>query len=132
MGEPELKFAMPFLALQYWQTIFLLHRNALLLNPTIVTGSADKHCANKPYRFRIKSGYSICCNSARMIVSILNDTYEHEASSVLRSSYAPLTAVYALVSIWTRSLSYNSDSNQGIHILRNPRLGLAKADLEVG
>jgi hypothetical protein len=89
---------MPFLALQYWQTLFLLHRNALLLNPAIVTGAADKHCANKSYRFRIKSGYSICCSSARMIVSVLNDAYENGASSVLRSSYAPLIAVYALVS----------------------------------
>lgn len=89
---------MPFLTLQYWQTLFLLHRNALLLNPAIVTGSADKHCANKPYRFRIKSGYSICCSSARTIVSVLNNAYEHGASSVLRSSYAPLIAVYALVS----------------------------------
>jgi hypothetical protein len=89
---------MPFLALQYWQTLFLLHRNALLLNPAIVTGSADKYCANKPYRFRIKSGYSICCSSARTIVSVLNDAYDHEALSVLRSSYAPLIAVYALVS----------------------------------
>jgi hypothetical protein len=31
-------------------------------------------------------------------VSVLNDAYEHEALSVLRSSYAPLIAVYALVS----------------------------------
>lgn len=31
-------------------------------------------------------------------MSVLNDAYEHGASSVLRSSYAPLIAVYALVS----------------------------------
>jgi hypothetical protein len=123
---------MPFLALQYWQTLFILHRNALLLNSQIIISSADNYCADKPYRLRIKNGQSICCTAARMIVSILNDVYEHNASNVLMSSYAALTAVYALVRPQTDSLTVSqADSLKDIHIIRNPKLGLARADSEV-
>ncbi|PVI05799.1 hypothetical protein DM02DRAFT_668127 [Periconia macrospinosa] len=115
IGDPELRLAMPFLALQYWQTLFIIHRNALLLNPSIISKSADQFCTDKPYKLRIKNGQSICCIAARTIVSILNDIYEHEASSIFMSSYAPLIAVYAL----------------DIHIIRNPQLGLARADSEI-
>lgn len=96
---------MPFLALQYWQTVLLLHRNAILLNSALVISSAEKYCANKPYRSRIRNGYSICCNAARSITSILNDSNECGATSILLSSFAPLIAVYALVSASVVKLS---------------------------
>lgn len=45
--EPEILPAASFLAVQYWQTLFLLHKNALLINSQVV-GTLIYHVEAKP------------------------------------------------------------------------------------
>ncbi|KAK3673224.1 hypothetical protein LTR78_006769 [Recurvomyces mirabilis] len=58
------------LALQYHQTLFLLHRHALMLNMHTVQAEVARHFPNEPYRHRLRN--------------------------VLNSSHGPLLAAYGL------------------------------------
>jgi hypothetical protein len=102
-----------FLALQYYQALFLLHRHALILNTQRIQAEVDRHFADQPYRLRLRNGHGICSSSARSVVSILSHQEETKTYSILNSAHAPLLAIYALA----------------ITIVRHPSARAVKADL---
>lgn len=113
--EPEIAPAVSFLATQFYQTLFLLHRNSLILNTKALHATVDTHFGNAPFRMRLKNGQKICTAAARSIVKILNDIDKTEACVVLDCIHAPLVAICVLA----------------IQTLKMPYAEIARADLEL-
>ncbi|KAK4569465.1 hypothetical protein LTR86_003228 [Recurvomyces mirabilis] len=103
------------LALQYYQTLFLLHRHALMLNMHTVQAEVARHFPNEPYRHRLRNGTVICSNATRSTVGVLSHLRENNAQTVLNSSHGPLLAAYGLA----------------IQIVRHPTASAARSDLEL-
>ncbi|KAK4959088.1 hypothetical protein LTR10_003887 [Elasticomyces elasticus] len=114
-ADPEALPGVAHLAIQYQQTLFLLHRHALILNTSTVQQEVAKHFADQPYRQRLRNGHNICSNATRAIVGILSHLRESGIHTVLSSSHAPLLAAYGLA----------------IQIVRHPGASAAKSDLEL-
>ncbi|KAK5712952.1 hypothetical protein LTR17_017792 [Elasticomyces elasticus] len=114
-ADPEALPGVAHLAIQYHQTLFLLHRHALILNTSTVQQEVAKHFADQPYRQRLRNGHNICSNATRAIVGILSHLRESCIHTVLSSSHAPLLAAYGLA----------------IQIVRHPGASAAKSDLEL-
>ncbi|KAK4904649.1 hypothetical protein LTR49_025944 [Elasticomyces elasticus] len=114
-ADPEALPGVAHLAIQYHQTLFLLHRHALILNTSTVQQEVAKHFADQPYRQRLRNGHNICSNATRAIVGILSHLRESGIHTVLSSSHAPLLAAYGLA----------------IQIVRHPGASAAKSDLEL-
>ncbi|KAK5682548.1 hypothetical protein LTS10_005676 [Elasticomyces elasticus] len=114
-ADPEYLPGIAHLAIQYHQTLFLLHRHALILNTSTVQQEVAKHFADQPYRQRLRNGHNICSNATRAIVGILSHLRENGIHTVLSSSHAPLLAAYGLA----------------IQIVRHPGASAAKSDLEL-
>jgi hypothetical protein len=113
--DTELLPAISHLALQYYQTLFLLHRHSLILNTSTVHAEVARHFSREPYRHRLRNGHIICSSATRSIVNILTHVRESRAMSVLNTSHAPLLASYGLA----------------IQIVRHPNASGAKSDLEL-
>lgn len=113
--EQQLIPAVIFLALQYHQTLFLLHRHALVLNTERIRDQIDQYFADQPWKLRLRNGHNICRATTRAIVNILSYQNEIGAYSILNTGYAPLLAIYGLA----------------IQIVRHPTAGAVKADLEL-
>lgn len=113
--DPVVLPAVAFLTIQYYQTLFLVHRNSLIINPQAVKAEIEAHFGSASYRLRLQNSVAICMNAARSITSVLNHILEDNTSFTLHSLYAPLISVYALA----------------IHITKNPTAGNAKTDLEI-
>jgi hypothetical protein len=104
-----------FLAVQYHQAVFLVSRNALLINMQTAMAEIDKSLEGKPNANRLKNGMAVCANAARSILNILNHAEEAGVRSPLFTPYAPLMSIYALT----------------IHIVRRQSPATAKVDLEL-
>ena len=104
-----------FLAVQYHQAVFLVSRNALLINMETVQSEIDKCSEGLPNVNRLRNGMSVCANSARSILSVLNHAEEMGVRSPVLTPYAPLMAMYALT----------------IQIVRRQSPATAKVDLEL-
>jgi hypothetical protein len=104
-----------FLAVQYYQAVFLVSRNALLINMEAVQSEITRNFGAQPGSNRLKSGMHVCANAARSILSILNHAEEMGVRSPLLTPYAPLMAMYALT----------------IHIVRRQSIATARVDLEL-
>jgi len=104
-----------FLAVQYHQAVFLVSRNALLINMQSVQSEIDKVFDGSPNLNRLRSGMSVCANAARSILSVLNHSDEMGVRSPVLTPYAPLLSMYALT----------------IHIVRRQSPATAKVDLEL-
>jgi hypothetical protein len=104
-SEPDNLTGSSFLGCQYHQTIFLLHRNSMILNTNSIRSQVDELFAGKTYRNRLKNGPTVCIQSARSLLNILSHSGEMGVHSVLTSPYAPLLAMYALTIYAIRKLS---------------------------
>jgi hypothetical protein len=104
-----------FLAVQYYQAVFLVSRNALLVNIEAVQSEITRTFAGQPGSNRLRSGMHVCANAARSILNILNHAEEMGVRSPLLTPYAPLMAMYALT----------------IHIVRRQSIATARVDLEL-
>jgi hypothetical protein len=114
-ADPETLPGVTFLAVQYYQTVFLVSRNALLINMEAVQSEITRDFGSQPGSNRLKSGMHVCANAARSILSILNHAEEVGVRSPLLTPYAPLMAMYALT----------------IHIVRRQSTATARVDLEL-
>jgi hypothetical protein len=103
------------LAVQYYQAVFLVSRNALLINMQNAQSEIDKSLDGSPNANRLKNGMAVCANAARSILNILNHAEEAGVRSPVLTPYAPLMAMYALT----------------IHIVRRQSPATAKVDLEL-
>ncbi|KAH7333426.1 hypothetical protein BKA65DRAFT_44687 [Rhexocercosporidium sp. MPI-PUGE-AT-0058] len=113
--DPPIQAAVSFLALQFYQTIFLLHRNALIVSAKEIQDEIDANFKHAPYRLRIERGLMICSTTARAIVNNLNYMNDNDFSSVLVSIHAPLVAICAI----------------SVQLLRNRTAQSVRADLEM-
>jgi hypothetical protein len=104
-----------FLAVQYYQSVFLVSRNALLINMQAAQSEIDKSLEGTPNANRLKNGMAVCADAARSILNILNHADEAGVRSPLFTPYAPLMSMYALT----------------IHIVRRQSPATAKVDLEL-
>lgn len=104
-----------FLAVQYYQAVFMVSRNALLINMEAVQSEISREFEGQPGSNRLRSGMHVCANAARSILSILNHAEEMGVGSPLLTPYAPLMAMYALT----------------IHIVRRQSPATARVDLEL-
>lgn len=104
-----------FLAVQYYQAVFLVSRNALFINMQAVHPEIDKAFEGKPCTNRLKNGMNICVNAARAMLNILNHAAEMGVRCPFSTPYAPLMAMYALT----------------IHIVRRQSPATARVDLEL-
>jgi hypothetical protein len=114
-ADPEALPGVTFLAVQYYQAVFLVSRNALLINMEAVQSEITRNFGGQPGSNRLKSGMHVCANAARSILSILNHAEEMGVRSPLLTPYAPLMAMYALT----------------IHIVRRQSPATARVDLEL-
>jgi hypothetical protein len=114
-ADPEALPGVTFLAVQYYQAVFLVSRNALLINMEAVQSEITRNFGGQPGSNRLKSGMHVCANAARSILSILNHAEEMGVCSPLLTPYAPLMAMYALT----------------IHIVRRQSPATARVDLEL-
>ncbi|GAB7335943.1 hypothetical protein MBLNU13_g08188t1 [Cladosporium sp. NU13] len=104
-----------FLAVQYYQAVFMVSRNALLINMEAVQSEITRDFGGNAGSNRLRSGMHVCANSARSILSVLNHAEEMGVRSPLLTPYAPLMAMYALT----------------IHIVRRQSPATARVDLEL-
>jgi len=107
--------ALAFLAVQYHQAVFLVSRNALLINMQTVQSEIDKTFEGYIGMNRLRNGMNVCANAARSILNVLNHAEEAGVRSPLLTPYAPLMSMYALT----------------IHIVRRQSPATAKVDLEL-
>jgi len=107
--------AVSYLALQYFQTAFLVHRNSLITNRRHVRSIADSVFVDEAYRLRLRNGPFICYGIAKSIITVLGRTYDTYGLSILNSVHAPLIAAIGLA----------------IHIFKHANSSAVKADLEV-
>jgi hypothetical protein len=114
-ADPEALPGVTFLAVQYYQAVFLVSRNALLINMEAVQSEITRNFGGQPGSNRLKSGMHVCANAARSILNILNHAEEMGTRSTLLTPYAPLMAMYALT----------------IHIVRRQSPATARVDLEL-
>ncbi|CZR57795.1 uncharacterized protein PAC_07684 [Phialocephala subalpina] len=99
-----------FLALQYHQTLTMVHRASLLLDTKIFHRQVDIHCPTSRWKQRIRAGETICLGAARNIVRLLGGNGPRRMAGDLTP---PLLAVYALA----------------IYLLKHPKGWSAKADM---
>lgn len=104
-----------FLAVQYYQAVFMVSRNALLINMEAVQSEITREIEGQTCSNRLRSGMHVCANAARSILSILNHAEEMGVRSPLLTPYAPLMAMYALT----------------IHMVRRQSPATARVDLEL-
>ena len=104
-----------FLAVQYYQAVFLVSRNALLINMQTVQSEIDKIFEGSPTVSRLRNGMNVCANAARSILNVLNHAEEVGVRSPLLTPYAPLMAMYALT----------------IHVVKRQPSATAKVDIEL-
>ena len=104
-----------FLAVQYYQAVFMVSRNSLLINMEAVQSEITRGFDDQPGSNRLRSGINVCTNAARSILNILNHAEEMGVRSPLLTPYAPLMAMYALT----------------IHIVRRQSPATARVDLEL-
>ena len=104
-----------FLAAQYHQTLFLIHRHALVHNTNYIRAQVDEFFPDKPYRNRLRNGQTVCANAARSLLSIIDHLSTIGSHSLLINTYTPMLAICALT----------------IYIIRRQSPPLAKADLEL-
>lgn len=104
-----------FLAVQYYQAVFMVSRNALLINMDAVQSEITRDLGSQPGSNRLRSGMNVCTNAARSILSVLNHAEEMGVRSPLLTPYAPLMAMYALT----------------IHVVRRQSPATARVDLEL-
>jgi hypothetical protein len=114
-ADSDSLLGLTFLAIQYHQAVFLVSRNALLINMQTVQSEIDKSFEGSPNVNRLRNGMNVCANAARSILNILNHAEEAGVRSPLLTPYAPLMAMYALT----------------IHIVRRQSPATAKLDLEL-
>jgi hypothetical protein len=114
-ADPEALPGVTFLAVQYYQAVFLVSRNALLINMEAVQSEIIRNFGGQPGSNRLKSGMHVCANAARSILNILNHAEEMGVRSPFLTPYAPLMAMYALT----------------IHIVRRQSPATARVDLEL-
>lgn len=107
--------ALTFLAVQYHQTVFLVSRNALLVNMQSANLEIDKAFQGLSYTNRLKSGINVCVHAVRSILNVLNHAEEMGVRSPLFTLHAPLMAMYALT----------------IHVVRRQSPTTARIDLEL-
>jgi hypothetical protein len=100
---------------QYHQAVFLVSRNALLINMQTAMAEINKSLEGKPNANRLKNGMAVCANAARSILNILNHAEEAGVRSPVLTPYAPLLSMYALT----------------IHIVRRQSPATAKVDIEL-
>lgn len=104
-----------FLAAQYHQTLFLIHRHALVHNQAYIRAQVDDLFPDKPFRNRLRNGQTVCANAARSLLSIIEHLSTAGSHSLLINTYTPMLAICALT----------------IYIIRRQSPALAKADLEL-
>jgi hypothetical protein len=104
-----------FLAVQYYQAVFMVSRNALLINMEAVQSEITREFEDRAGSNRLRSGMHVCANAARSILNVLNHAEEMGVRSPLLTPYAPLMAMYALT----------------IHIVRRQSPATARVDLEL-
>ncbi|KAM0706213.1 hypothetical protein Q7P35_006762 [Cladosporium inversicolor] len=104
-----------FLAVQYYQAVFMVSRNALLINMEAVQSEITRDFEGQLGSNRLRSGMHVCANAARSILNILNHAEEMGVRSPLLTPYAPLMAMYALT----------------IHMVRRQSPATARVDLEL-
>jgi hypothetical protein len=104
-----------FLAVQYYQAVFMVSRNALLINMEAVQSEITREFEDRSGSNRLRSGMHVCANAARSILNVLNHAEEMGVRSPLLTPYAPLMAMYALT----------------IHIVRRQSPATARVDLEL-
>lgn len=104
-----------FLAVQYYQAVFMVSRNALLINMEAVQSEITRDFEGQLGSNRLRSGMHVCANAARSILNILNHAEEMGVRSPLLTPYAPLMAMYALT----------------IHMVRRQSPTTARVDLEL-
>lgn len=104
-----------FLAVQYYQAVLLVSRNALLINMQAAQTEIARCFEGQSTTNRLKSGMHVCANAARSILNVLNHAEEMGVRSPLLTPYAPLMAMYALT----------------IHIVRRQSPATARVDLEL-
>jgi hypothetical protein len=114
-SEPSRLIGIAFLALQFEQAQFLLHRNALILSSEATTTVLDVNSELSSYGHRLRNGHKISYMAARDLVNILNFSRDNNAVSILDTLYTPLLAVYGLA----------------VHIIKNSTSGMAMADVQV-
>jgi hypothetical protein len=114
-ADSDSVLGLTFLAVQYHQAVFLVSRNALLINMQTVQSEIDKSFEGSPNVNRLRNGMNVCANAARSILNVLNHAEEAGVQSSLLTPYAPLMAMYALT----------------IHIVRRQSPATAKVDLEL-
>lgn len=114
-ANPDSILCLTFLAVHYYQAVFLVSRNALLINMQSVQSEIDKSSEGSPNVNRLRNGQNVCLNAARSILNILNHAEEAGVRSPLLTPYAPLMSMYALT----------------IHIVRRQSPATAKVDLEL-
>jgi hypothetical protein len=114
-ADPDSLPGLTFLAVQYHQAVFLVSRNALLINMQTAMAEINKSLEGKPNANRLKNGMAVCANAARSILNILNHAEEAGVRSPVLTPYAPLLSMYALT----------------IHIVRRQSPATAKVDIEL-
>ncbi|KAI5251058.1 hypothetical protein E4T42_04616 [Aureobasidium subglaciale] len=124
--DSEVLPAVSFLALQYYQTyvlichvemvyalltllsLFLIHRNALVISAQAIKARVDLHYSSATWRHRILKGASLCGSIARSMVDVLDKLSEYHAYSILNSIYAPLISIYTLAIVIVKAPSSES------------------------
>lgn len=114
-ADPQSLPGLTFFAVQYHQAVFLVSRNALLINMQAVQSEIDRSFEGLPSTNRLRSGMKVCANAARSILNVLNHAEEMGVRSLVLTPYAPLMAMYALT----------------IHIVRRQSPATARVDLEL-
>jgi hypothetical protein len=91
-----------------FHSMFLIHRNALIINPQAIKARIDEHFPQASWRHRVLKGAVLCGNIARSIVHILGKTQESDRSSIVDSIYGPLISIYALAIVIIKSSATES------------------------
>ncbi|KAF4550858.1 Fungal specific transcription factor domain-containing protein 31 [Elsinoe fawcettii] len=112
-SSPGILPAAAFLAMQYYQTLFLVSRNALIVNEKQVQHLIDTKLSKENPALRIRNGKALCSNLVRSIISLLGLIRDNNAQSVFDTVYSPLVAAIGLA----------------ISIIRSPSASNARMDL---
>ena len=104
-----------YLSIQFHETLIALHRAALIAPAASFDAEIEKHCSDEPSKFRLRTGESICVNSARSIAKLSIELSERGTASRLVPAGSSLLACIVLA----------------IYLMKNPKSRLQTMDLEV-
>jgi len=112
--SPEL-VGVSFLAIQFHQAIFLLHRHAMIISQKAIKKALELDFSSASHGTRISHGDKIGYQASKEIIGILSHLNDHNAVSALDSLNAPMLALYGLT----------------VHIIRHTTSMPSSADTEV-